>query len=257
MKDFNFETLKLSELKEDKESLIKEAFELFDICNLKLDYEDVYNKLCSEINRVEYGVGTTEGRGYYDTNIYQILTVGGCKPGKLLKEIRPGKKIKKEYGFINEELTIVKSYLTRQPSTLCDVEIIKKCNDIQVGISINVTDDELWMIDRIQVDQYNGNKLINSRVVSIYDLDEEDDNAELTPRFYDKEWYFYSGDCLMGCIHLDLAMEIDLITKIKIDFLCDEEGCPVKFIMDGRYDQVNDIKRVNQKYYRERFLNKD
>lgn len=145
----------------------------------------------------------------------------------------------------------------------CDFEYIQRENDIEIGISFRInrgkSDCAYDGIATINICQYEGNRILNSR----FFLEPEIVNAGtkdecLSEYYYDKNWYYFDDDLLHKIEHVDFhpayRFKQDFFNNEKVQFIHDEEGCPTHFVFDGDYEFVNPITENNKIYYRREFL---
>jgi len=257
--DCNFDNLKTNTMITDEDVIFDKATELYNLSKLIVHPNELYKHILSKINRVEYATGgETVNRGYYCTNLYETFTVGGCNRGRLLKRVTNRSRITYEYCYINDNLVMVKKY--GYPNALerrwYGVEFIQKKEDMEVGVKFSVIDKELQDVSAVHINQYEAGKLLNNRSIFGY-IDFNKRRNALVDFEYEENFYKYRGETLEEVYHMDYMAGIASTLDVqKITFFHDDDGCPIKFIIDDDMEFINDIPKVNHDYYRKIHMNK-
>lgn len=254
MFNFNYNLLRLNKNIQNKNDLKRESYELYRLLQCNSNGKKIYDQIVPLIDKHEYCTGgETVRRGYYCPDIHGTFTIGGRNRGRLLKKVQKNSKVSYEYCFANNCLAIVKNYRNFSEASLYEIEFIKMIDDIEIGVSFDILDDEISDAVSIYVCQYDKGRLICDRLLELNGTNIDDSENDYT---YEKNWYEYDETILSKAIHLEYCSSIDLYEKIDVRFICDDDGCPIKFIVNEECDFINNITKVNQEYYKKYHMNK-
>ena len=126
------------------------------------DHEERIHSCKEQINNYQYAAGgELLHRGYRCPSLIKDIVIGNCNRGRILVHPTKAKqKIEYEYGLHDNQLLLVKHYLSDQAF---EIEYVSYSGDIQIGYTF----DSEMLLQTISECIYHSDKLMSYSVVNL------------------------------------------------------------------------------------------